>query len=80
MDRLEGKATATDQALETMCFLSWFAPLATGITQIHFEMGGGETNRSHDLSSLYTQRKRCDFQLYCLSWMIQGCSQAYAQR
>jgi hypothetical protein len=40
MDRLDDKAMATNQALETLCFLCSCAPVATGITQIHFEMGG----------------------------------------
>ena len=53
MDRLDDKAMATNQALETLCFFCSCAPVATGITQIHFEMGGGITNRSHGLSSLY---------------------------
>ena len=53
MDRLDDKAMANNQALETLCFLCWCAPVATGITQIHFEMGGGKTNRSDALSSLY---------------------------
>ena len=52
MDRLDDKAMATNQALETLCFLCSCAPVATGITQIHFEMGGGITNQSHGLSSL----------------------------
>ena len=45
MDRLDDKAMANNQALETLCFLCWCAPVATGIAQIHFEMGEGKTNR-----------------------------------
>ena len=56
MDRLDDKAMATNQALETLCFFCSCAPVATGITQIHFEMGGGITNRSHGLTSLYVHR------------------------
>ena len=53
MDTLDNKAMVTIQALETLCFLCWCAPVATGIKQIHFEMGEGITNRSHGLTSLY---------------------------
>ena len=52
MDTLDNKAMVTIQALETLCFLCWCAPVATGIKQIHFEMGEGITNRSHGLTSL----------------------------
>jgi hypothetical protein len=37
----------TDHALETLCFLCWCAPMATTITQIHFETSGGGANRFH---------------------------------
>ena len=53
MNRIHDKAIATHQALETLCFLCWCAPIATTITYNHFETGGGGTSRPHQPTSYY---------------------------
>jgi hypothetical protein len=54
MNRIDGKVMSTDHALETLCLLCCYAPLATTITQIHPETGGGGSNRFHGPYSQYT--------------------------
>jgi hypothetical protein len=42
MNRIEKEVISTGHLLETLRFLCLYAPMATKITQIHFETGGAE--------------------------------------